>query len=185
MTLELAKKRANNIIGSLAFGCQKIQVAGSIRREKSEVGDIEIVVIPKITIDKIQSGLGKFFDLPMTNEINHLERRLNFMYKAEEFKFGKNGNKYKELIFPDFKVDLFIANEQNFGLILMIRTGPANYSKNFMVELNRRGQYKVKDGFLWKIQSENVYTKVNVPNETILYETVGFHYLEPKERYLV
>ena len=48
MKLLAAIKIANRFINLLAHSCEKIQIAGSIRREKNDVGDIEIVAVPKM-----------------------------------------------------------------------------------------------------------------------------------------
>ena len=42
-----AEEVANEVVKLLEPGCERIAIAGSIRRRKSEVGDIEILVIPK------------------------------------------------------------------------------------------------------------------------------------------
>ena len=72
-----------------------------------------------------------------------LESVIKQLIKNNLCKIGeKNGEKYKELLFDDFKVDLFIVDEKNFGLQYMIRTGSADYSRQFMIELNKIGNYQ-------------------------------------------
>ena len=44
--LGVAKKLANDVIRHVAPAMQRVEVAGSIRRGKSIVGDIELVGIP-------------------------------------------------------------------------------------------------------------------------------------------
>ncbi|MFX0077474.1 MAG: hypothetical protein ACFE96_18680, partial [Candidatus Hermodarchaeota archaeon] len=125
MDLEFAKNQAERIVSLLKPGCQKIKIAGSIRRKKSLVGDIEIVLIPKIEKRSSLSGLRQFLNYPTSDDVNLLEERLKLIKTQENFHLGKDGPKYKELIYLNFKVDLFIADETNFGLIFMIRTGSA------------------------------------------------------------
>lgn len=48
MPLAKAQKIAENVKSFLEPYCQRVEIAGSVRREKTEVGDIEIVVIPQL-----------------------------------------------------------------------------------------------------------------------------------------
>ena len=45
--LVLAVPMASELVKVLSPFCERIQVAGSIRRRQQQVGDIELVVIPK------------------------------------------------------------------------------------------------------------------------------------------
>ncbi|GAI50844.1 unnamed protein product, partial [marine sediment metagenome] len=47
MELEKAKVIAENLRSLLAPVCARITIAGSIRRQKPEVGDIELLCVPK------------------------------------------------------------------------------------------------------------------------------------------
>jgi len=49
LPLSTAITLAESIVTALAPGCSRIAIAGSVRREKPEVGDIEIVCIPRVT----------------------------------------------------------------------------------------------------------------------------------------
>ncbi len=184
MSLELAKFHANTVLSLLSIYCEKSEIAGSIRREKSIVGDIEIVAIPKFEYKA--RGLHKL--LANDNEltpVSLLDEMIDVLRARGDCKIGKNGHKYKELIYDrmDFKVDLFIAKKENYGLIKMIRTGPALYARQFMIELNKLGKFRVSDGYLWKINSSNNSEDlIPVPTEEILYETVGFSWTKPEKR---
>lgn len=46
MELERAQRVANEVIKRLSPYCKKIEVVGSIRRQKAQVRDIDIVLIP-------------------------------------------------------------------------------------------------------------------------------------------
>ena len=47
MELQKAKAIAEELKALLEPVCQRVEIAGSIRRQKPEVGDIELLVIPK------------------------------------------------------------------------------------------------------------------------------------------
>jgi DNA polymerase/3'-5' exonuclease PolX len=51
MNLHTAQPIADRVRDLLAPHCDRIEIAGSIRRQKADVGDIEIVAIPKTVTD--------------------------------------------------------------------------------------------------------------------------------------
>lgn len=184
MSLEQAKQHAESLIRTFSPFCERIEIAGSIRRQKFEIGDIELVVIPKIEAKKNQ-GLGAFLNIDTKpKKVNQLEKAIVTMIQHDDCKLKKNGPKYKELIYPGlYKLDLFIANHDNFGVIYMIRTGSAVYSKMFMTEINKIGKYRIKDGFLWlRNGSQGFPQKIPVKTEKDLFKIVGFPYKDPEER---
>ena len=48
MPYSYALNLAQALETTLHFGCERTLIAGSLRRQKKEIGDIEIVVMPKI-----------------------------------------------------------------------------------------------------------------------------------------
>src|SRR3989304_4969145 len=69
--------------------CQRVEIAGSIRRRKSQVGDIEIVCVPRMT-----GGL--FGDQPV--------------YIPPLGQVVKDGDRYKQYILGEgIKLDLFLV----------------------------------------------------------------------------
>ena len=56
MQLEKAEKIARKYVDLLAPFCERIEIAGSTRRKKPEVGDIEIVCIPKQINDLLNNS---------------------------------------------------------------------------------------------------------------------------------
>ncbi|NJD23354.1 MAG: hypothetical protein FIA82_11915 [Melioribacter sp.] len=97
-------------------------IAGSIRREKKESGDIEIVCMPKnILIDDPE----RMFTQTL---VRHPEfvKIINSLEKVK----GDAEGKYTQRILPEgIKLDLFTATPDNWGYILAIRTGPEGFSK--------------------------------------------------------
>ena len=47
MDLGEAQKIANEVVNQLSPYCDKVEIAGSIRRQKPTVNDIDIVLIPR------------------------------------------------------------------------------------------------------------------------------------------
>jgi DNA polymerase/3'-5' exonuclease PolX len=187
-----ALKLANKFIGLIQSSCERVEIAGSLRRKKKEVGDIELVAIPRYEIieyeKEINNGLLNFLPNKQTTtwrtQIDHLEQKVKELYQSSIItEFIKNGEKFKSFIAFNIQFDLFITTQEQWGVIFMIRTGSKNYSHQFMIELNKRGQYKIKNGYLWRVVKRG-YQKfiIPVPEEKDLYDLVGLPYLPPEQR---
>jgi len=149
--------RAEEIKKILAQYCKRIEIAGSIRREVPECKDIELVCIPD------SYKLEKFF------------------YDSRpRIYFFKNGPSYKQFNFQGYQIDLFIAKPDNWGLIYLIRTGPAEFGKRVLIEWKKitQGGYSEK-GYLRRIDGEKVLT----PEEETVFELLNWPFLKPKFRY--
>jgi hypothetical protein len=120
--LELAKAQTltAKIIDALAPGCQRIEPAGSVRRCKPEVGDLEIVCTPR---SKQVSMFGEL-DLSAT----WLDDILAGLLREGRLTPGHaNGPKYKSFIVSStgVQLDLFIVTPPEWGVCFTIRTGSA------------------------------------------------------------
>ncbi len=113
---------------------ERVEVAGSIRRGRPDVGDIELVAVPRYQSDGL---FGTATVNLLTERVDHLIER---GYLASHPTDPKRGERYSKLFLPSrgLQVDLFSATEATFGLILLIRTGPAAYSQRFVTDLRRR-----------------------------------------------
>jgi hypothetical protein len=130
MLLEAARRIADEVMVALAPQCERIEVAGSIRRLEPEVGDIEIVYESKLRT--MQSSL---FDgvatemYPLAFDlIDELVERGVLVYDTD---VRRNGPLYKRMVHmaSGVVVELFRATCENWGLILALRTGPAEFNK--------------------------------------------------------
>jgi len=161
MKLTTALEIAENIIFLLAPHCERIEIAGSIRRKKPEVKDIEIVAIPK----PYQTGL--FAD--------GIATVVNQWVKVK----GELPCKYTQRILPEgIKLDLFIAEKDNWGLILGIRTGSAEFSHKILATGWVRNGYRSEGG---KLYHKDKF--IPVYEEEELFCLCGVKYIEPKFRY--
>ena len=115
------KKVADSLVEALSPACHRIEIAGSLRRKREMVGDIELVAIPK----RLTNLIGE----PMeTTEVDNLLARW-------PVDLHKNGQKYKAFSLEwrpgwTFKVDLFLQPDPaTWGYNFMVRTGSAEFSK--------------------------------------------------------
>jgi len=147
----------------LAPHCERIEIAGSIRRECPGVKDIEIVCIPK----PYDTGL---FESGLAKEVNTWKK------VKGEMEYGKC--RYTQRILPEgIKLDLFMCRPENWGLIFAIRTGSANFSHHVLASAWARRGYECIDGML--TQDGKQY---EVREEAELFWRLGMKFVEPKDR---
>jgi DNA polymerase/3'-5' exonuclease PolX len=153
MKLEQALEIAEKIKALLAPHCERIEIAGSIRRKKPDVKDIEIVAIPK----PFDTGL---FESGIATVVN----------KWQKVK-GELPCKYTQRILPEgIKLDLFFAEHGNWGLIYAIRTGSADYSHKVLANGWVKRGYKSEGGYLVAngkqiavFEEEDLFNRIGVP----------------------
>src|ERR1051326_7864590 len=111
LALAQADKLAAKIAAELAPFCQRIEIAGSIRRRRPLVNDIDLVV------------------LPFPDQVNALRERV--LRNTSPISDGKeiiltrlaNGVQLDLWIAERPKEDLFSKAPTNFGVLFLIRTG--------------------------------------------------------------
>lgn len=144
--LRQALVQARALVDLLAPHCLRIEVAGSIRRQQPEVGDIEIVLLPR-TVERVVPGQGGLFDEgPRTELVSCAWEELDRLTAAGRLPApSKGGGKYR--CYPatetTLQVDVFqVLDPRAWGPILAIRTGPADWSRLAAgVLLRKRGLY--------------------------------------------
>lgn len=156
MELKKAKIIASKYVEQLRPFCKRIEIAGSIRREKPEVKDIEIVCI---------RDTKKLYDFR------------NSIQSLRVIKGSSLGRYCKINLEEGIDLDLFMYFPENWGLIFAIRTGSAEFSHQQLAAGWVKAGYKSVDGMLMK-DGENI----PVPEEKDLFKLIGLNYIEPKFR---
>ncbi len=161
-----ALQLAETVKAQLAPFCERIEIAGSIRRKKATgIKDIEIVAIPL----PYETGLFQDGIAPIVNAWQKVK--------------GELPCKYTQRILPInlkcAKLDLFFAELGNWGMIYAIRTGSAEYSHKILASGWVAKGYKSIEGYLhYKGQ------RVIVKEEQDLFKLIGINYVEPEFRNL-
>jgi len=175
MNLNQVTEIAERIRAELAPFCERIEIAGSIRRRKPEVGDIEIVCIPKT----YETGMFQGGDTVVDPDFCAMVDR----WPAVK---GKPTGKYTQRLLPDgINLDLFIARPENWGLIFAIRTGSAAYSHDVLAAGWCRAGYHSMDGHLTKTEYKNgeyKHKKIPVREERDLFDLIGIPWSDPWKR---
>lgn len=153
--------------------CQKFEIAGSVRRGEEQCGDIEIVCIPHL---KGYTHGKDLFGIPKTSYLN---RVINWIDTNEDSTRIKGGPKYQKIEYKGVPVDIFMTSREEFGRMLAIRTGPAEYSKKMAARWVQLG-YHGKDGKL--IHEQTGERAGPFPTEESFFEFLGWNYIKPEAR---
>jgi len=167
LPLSEAEEIARQYLDLLAPQCARIEIAGSIRRRKTEVGDIEIVAEPLPIMDLFGASNG--------------HRDLTLPLPAI-----KSGQRYKQYALPEgINLDLFVVlPPAEWGVIFALRTGGAEFSRR-LVTAKRHGGYLpsiyiVRDGAVRRRDSGEV---VPTPDESDFFALLGLDLIPPQERF--
>lgn len=144
-----AELTARQLVGLLGLGCEKIEVGGSIRRKALDVGDIEIVAIPRVHTERLREGLFEDRDVLVDEMQVVIDSLLADGTLHSHPDDPKRGPRYSKLVHTDsgIQVDLFSARADTWGLIFLIRTGPATYSQWLVTEARARRFHVVNGEF--------------------------------------
>lgn len=136
-----AQAIATELRDRLEPATERIAVAGSIRRGLRDIGDIELVAIPKTHTEFIRDG---FFGGQET-DVDEMQQAIDELIAAGVLATHptdpKRGPRYSKLLHvaSGLQLDLFSARPHTWGLIFLIRTGPASYSQYLVTHARRRG----------------------------------------------
>lgn len=154
-------------------------MAGSLRRRKAEVGDIEHVVIPA----RGDVSSGDMFATPV--DVNLLWHRLDQLLdqgiiEKAVYPDGKHrwGPQQRGLLFEGMRHEIFTAGPAGFGYQLLLRTGSAAFSHWFVQELKRHG-YEARGGLIYPIGRKH---PVDVSDEQTCFELIKWPFVPPNAR---
>lgn len=154
IALERAQKIAEQVVKRLSPYCSRIQVAGSVRRKKPWVNDIDLVLIPQDLWNLHQNirGLGQM---------------------------SMSGSKIMRVMVGSVQVDVYIADEETWATLLLIRTGSAENNIRLATLAKKRGWHLAASGDgLFNEREE----RIAGDTEESIYAALGLPYQEPEER---
>ena len=158
---------ARKIESELLPLCNKIEVAGSVRRERAEVNDIDLVLIPR-------NGLAPILERMTRNCVQESGRGLD----SRNLRFRmKNG----------FQIDLFIAHGDitdlagttptNWGAVYLLRTGSKYHNMQLCdLAISKGMKFAPYRGVM------NGDTIVASATEEEIYDVLGLAWRAPTER---
>ncbi len=192
LSLGEARAIADHILAVLQPVCDRIEVAGSIRRGAPEVGDIELVAIPRTEhrqFDLFGEPVG-----PPTDCLHDLLAHLltEGVVQKRKDRSGRTfwGARDKRLVwtFGDVAapVDVFGALPTTWGRQLAIRTGPMAFSKALVTQRAKGGlcpnDCEFADGGIYRYVGMH-RRFVPTPEEEDLFRELGLPWMEPADRH--
>jgi len=177
----IGMKVAAELCAALKPVCEKLVVAGSLRRRKPTVGDVEILYIGKTEVRQDPADMFASITVNLADEAIAafvksyvLERRKNV--NGSEMYGPKN--KLMRHLATGLPVDMFAATAENWNNYLVCRTGPADSNTRICMAAQERGwkwnPYGAgfsRDGEIRPMTSEKE-----------VFAFVGLPYSEPEQR---
>ncbi|MGA3110474.1 MAG: hypothetical protein ABSE15_00395 [Candidatus Bathyarchaeia archaeon] len=163
LDLKEAEKIAAQVKTAVEPICESLEVAGSIRRQKSKVHDIDLVVVTK----------------------NDAEwQKINEKLKKLKAKPNCSGNSVIISFLPCqnglFQVDFYRAKPSTFGILLLVRTGSAEHNVWLAgCAISKGMRIKYSEGLL----KDN--SVIAGETEKGVFEALGLHCPLPAEREIV
>lgn len=158
--------------------CERIEIAGSLRRRMAYVGDVELLCIPKpwhavsaldppwadALVERVQGALAS----------GRLAYRLNV--KGSRV-YGPR-NKLLLDVASGIGVDIFSTTAENWGMALLVRTGP----KEFNIRAMSRFRQLDMRGHAYGGVTDAEGLELVCPTEEEVFRLLGWGYVPPEGR---
>ncbi len=157
LQLAAARALADKIVAELAPACDRLVVAGSIRRGEVEVGDIEILCQPRPAANRSLGLLPGLADLDSSGwSIDPVLEQLVAAGRLSRLNNGRVHRRF-EAVKTGAQVDLFVVTDPTtWGVQLAIRTGPADLSRQLVTRRCDGGllpdHCEIRDG--WRVYQD-------------------------------
>lgn len=159
---------ARTLVAELEPVCARVKVAGSLRRKRPHVSDIELVVEPRPEPADLFGEVK-----PDIASIRHVAQQWGEILKG--------GSRYIQVrtLMRDLKCGLFLAHPPaNWWVILAIRTGPATLGQWAVSRMHDHG-YQCQDG---RIIEKATGRELAVTSEADFFRAAGLPCLPPTRR---
>lgn len=203
MNLAQAELIARALVAELEPYTERLEVAGSVRRQKADVKDIELVAIPRYEERESVGQAGLFGETPPPTQVNLLHQALTALDaegdRVQTIKPGTHNivrwplnpdGRYWRLWLPKpaLKVDLFVCNAETWGLNLMIRTGSGvgpdgNPQHGFAPAMLARWKQVSGGGFSHEAQLRTpAGATIRTPEEQDVFDAIKVRWVPPSQR---
>ncbi len=154
---------------------ERWEIAGSVRRGKADIGDVEHVVEP-INVDAFRIKVNE-----LTFDPDDIFSDDRAPFRKHVYCDGRHrwGDKYRGLNYRGFAHEIFVADAKNFGSVFALKTGPAAYSEMLVTVLKRSGRLQQIDGYVKYTKDGAIYA---VPTEEAFFEACKVRWIPPAER---
>jgi DNA polymerase (family X) len=177
----IARKVADQLVAELVSRCERIEIAGSLRRGKADVGDIEILFVPRIGQIRMP---GELFPLRGSLADELLEQWLARGVITKRFNINGSAawgtlNKLAVHVGSGIPVDLFATTAEHWFVSLVVRTGSKEMNTTLAGSALRRGMQLHMYGVM---EVRATGEQIIPQSEREMFERLGVPYREPAER---
>jgi DNA polymerase/3'-5' exonuclease PolX len=194
--LAVAQRIADELVDLLGDACERLVVAGSVRRGRPEVGDVELVSVPR-TAERLEAvdlfgSRAVLVDL-LTDRCRELLAAGVLAHRPDKNGRPSFGERAKRLSYRGVAVDLFsVIPPAQWGVILLIRTGPAEFGRLLVLRQSDGGWlprgFFFRDGQLWRLpppfdaSAHQRAVPVPTPGEGDVFAALGYRWVAPELR---
>lgn len=162
--------QANKLLKEIQPYCKKVEIVGDLRRRCPEVYSIDILAEPR------QEEVVDLFG-DVVQAYDFIEE-----WVADcGLHFSKNGRKYKQFLWQDVWVNLYLTSHYQWGLHLAIRTGCELYAKWLVCSGDKGGalppEMQIREGWVW-FRNKQIPTLT----EPDFYEVIETEWIRPELR---
>lgn len=190
-----ARVVADTVVSTLEPACERIEIAGSVRRGATDCGDIEVVCIPKLG-EPGRNLFGEAIGEP-PDELHDLCERLRAdgvlvprQNKLDRISWGRK-LKWVRFVMPQgsgwwpcsFALDIYVTTPEQWGVTLAIRTGPADFSHRLVTPKAAGGYCPAPLQFKgWRVVERASGEPLPTPEEADVFRALGMDWIAPDER---
>jgi DNA polymerase/3'-5' exonuclease PolX len=162
----VAMKHASRIMNVIESVCERVRIAGSLRRRQMDVGDIEIVCIP------VADGL-----LPDARS----SLKIKTLLLKNGYRVEMGGEHYIKAFLGEVQHDVFITSPEQWGVIFTLRTGGPAFGRKVVTQRNKGGllpsNLRVENGRVWRGEET-----METLEECDFFNVIGMKWIEPENR---
>lgn len=161
--------------------CERIEIAGSVRRRRPLVKDVELVSIPKtyrtnLLGEPVSDSLTDHLAAAVHDSASPWRRRPN---KDGTTTFGPLN---KLLTYQGFPVDVFTTDARHWGMTMFVRTGPAEWNIRAMQAFRALGlEGHAYGGVTWQDHSGEGW-EIDCSAEETVFGALRWSYVRPADR---
>ena len=183
MTTELSVARSvgEDLVRLLVPFCERIEIAGSIRRQRPQVKDIELLCVSRVrsTQDLFGDLATNSYELDLKLDAlvvdgSVLKKRPN---KANYYNYGKQ-NKLLVHVETGIPVDVVSTDAKNWGMALVVRTG----SREFNIRVMQRFKELGMRGHAYGGVTDQEGSDLDCLDEETVFRLLGWPWIRPEER---
>lgn len=174
---DLASEIAEDFLSRLSTVCERTMVVGSLRRKRSCVRDIDIIVQPRFIELRQESLHGP----PRLESV--LDMKLTELYRKGLFTIEYNGPQCRRFMMQvdheHLPVDLYIGTDDSWWTLCLIRTGSRSHNIAMACRAMQQGMRLKSDGSAL-LSPEG--TPLPISSEEEIFQILKTPYKRPEER---